>query len=213
MAIFETAPKPGILVDSNGDELLIDADGKIAVTTVQDDSYNTLNKAQTVIDAVHQMGHSGFTHHASGKVTGMVDTGTHEYLIVVPADIYPHLNRVNFSVGAGDIDIESYEGATASDNGVALTSFNTNRNSGNTPGMVVYTGPTLTDDGTNIHVAWVPPTVSGVGQSNPDGVADVDAGEEWILKPSTNYMIRLTNNSGETIAFRYEYHWYEIDYP
>jgi hypothetical protein len=212
MAIYETAPKPSVIVDSNGDILLIDGDGKIAVTTVQDDSYNALNKSQSITDAVHQMGHEGFVHHTSGKILALADAGVYEFLLVVPAATYPHLNRVNFSVSSGDVDIVSFEAPTQTDEGSVLTSYNTNRNSANTPGMLVYTGPTITVDGTQIHTAWVPPTAAGVGQSKNDGVADVNAGEEWIIKPSTEYLIRLTNNAGAAIDFRYEFLWYELDY-
>jgi hypothetical protein len=167
--------------------------------------------AITVISEPHRLGHDGFVYHASGKVTGMVDANVDEFLLAVPAATFPHIQRVRFSFGGGDVDIETYEGATTSDDGVALSELNTNRNSSNTPSTVLTFGPTVTDDGTLIHTAWAPPTAAGIGLSS-EGSGNVDAGEEWILAPSTKYLVRLTNNSGATIDYRWEFFWYEIGY-
>ena len=43
-------------------------------------------------------------------------------------------------------------------------------------------------------------------------IAGIGQGSEWILKPETPWLIRLTNNSGATIDWSYEFSWYEISY-
>jgi len=167
--------------------------------------------ALTTIDALHRMIHDGFVYHASGKVTGMVDTNVDEFLLTVPAGVSPHFQRLQLTTGRGDIDLRVYEGTTTSADGAAVGTLNVNRNSTNTAGTVLTTGPTITGDGTLIHTQWTPPTATGVGQS-PAGIIGETNGEEWILKPSTKYLIRVTNNSGATISYRYELLWYEIGY-
>ena len=160
------------------------------------------------IDALHYMVHQGFVFHISHTIAALANTASHEILVKVPASTYPHLHKHVTYVGAGDVDLDIFEGTTVSADGTAITSHITNRNSSNTPGTLFYHTPTVTDDGTLIHDQWVPPTSSGTGGSH-DG-ADASTGEEWLLAPSTNYLIRITNNSGDTIRVWEEILWYEI---
>lgn len=166
--------------------------------------------AFTVVQSQHRMSHDGFVHHASGKVTGIANGANADFLMVVPADTYPHIQRVELNVESGDIDLIMYEGVTTSNDGGAITILTTNRNSTHTSDATIYGSPTITDLGTAFHTLWIPPTGTGVG--NRFGVMDVNQGEEWILAPSTKYAFRITNNSGSTIALSYEFVWYEVHY-
>jgi len=172
-----------------------------------------LTGAQVVLSEEHHMTHEGFMYHASGKVTGMVDSNVDDFLLVTPAGNYPHMQRLRFDFGAGDIDVQSYEDVTTSADGSSLSSsiVNTNRDSANTPNLTLFSGPTVTDIGTLLHTTWAPPTATGNGQS-ANGISQIEAGEEWILKPSTKYLVRITNNSGATISYRWELLFYEIGY-
>lgn len=167
--------------------------------------------AITVIQEQHRVLHDGFMFHASGKVTGMINANVDDFLFVVPAAVHPHFQSFKLELGRGDVDILIYEGATTSDDGTVQTSFNINRNSANTPGSALYIGPTVTDVGTLIHTGWAVPTGTGTGLS-ATGTIVSSQGEEWVLKPSTKYLIRVTNNSGATISYRWETLWYELDY-
>jgi len=167
--------------------------------------------AVTTITSPHRMAHDGFMFHASGKVTGMVDSNVDEFLLVTAAGNFPHLQRMRFDFGRGDIDVQAYEGATTSNDGTPIVIHNTNRNSSHTADLSFNSAPTLTGDGTLIHTTWAPPTANGVGQS-AQGVSNIEAGEEWILQPSTKYLIRVTNNSGGTISYRWELLFYEVGY-
>lgn len=167
--------------------------------------------AATSMDHVHRLNHDGMVFHSSGKVTGMIDENVDDFLLVVPTFTYPHLQTFNLTFGAGDIDILVYEGATASADGTPVTPFATNRNSSQDAALVINQSPTVTDEGTLVHTGWLPPTATGVGQS-PDGIVGPGPGEEWILAPETKYLVRLTNNSGGTVDYRFEALWYELDY-
>ena len=173
--------------------------------------YDAYAHATTVIDEAHRLNHDGMMFHASGKVEGMVDANVDEFLLVTSAYNFPHIQRMAFTFGRGDIDIAVYEDTVTAAHGVAIDVENTNRNSSNTNQLLAYSGPTLTDDGNLIHTQWVAPTSTGVGQS-PTGITTNSNGEEWILKPSTKYLIRLTNNSGGAIALAGEALWYEPSY-
>jgi hypothetical protein len=76
--------------------------------------------------------------------------------------------------------------------------------------MVATHTPTISDLGTQIDYALMP-TLSAVG-SNVGGVTGPDIGEEWVLKPSTKYLLRLTNNSGGAVDVGFHLFWYELDY-
>lgn len=167
--------------------------------------------ATTQIDELHRLIHDGMVFHASDKLTGLANGATVDMLLRVPAGLYPHLNRVLLSFGGGDIDILYYEAPTTSAPGTEITEKrNTNRNSSNTASLELYSGPTVTDVGERLGTIWVPPTAGGIGAQA--GVADVSPNEEWVLKTGTDYLLRITNNSGGTINWRYEFLWYELSY-
>ena len=166
--------------------------------------------AVTTMEHLHRMGHDGFLFHSSGKVTGMVDANVDEFLLVT-STLEVNFSRFRLAFERGDIDVEMYEGTTASADGTPQTVFPTNRNATSSSAAVLNFAPTVTVDGTLIHTGWLPPTAVGVGQSS-EGVTTDTSGEEWILKPSTKYLIRLTNNSGATLSYRWEFLWYEPNY-
>lgn len=173
--------------------------------------FDKFTHAVTIIQEQHRHSHDGFMYHASGKVAALGNGADQDFLLAVPALTFPHLQRFSISVEAGDVDILLYEGTTTSDDGTPDGELNVNRNSANTPGSVLSLTPTVTGVGTLLHTSWIPPTGAGVGSSA--GVLDVTLGEEWVLKPSTKYLFRVTNNSGGSIDLRYEFVWYEIGYP
>lgn len=174
-------------------------------------SYDPYAYAVTVIQEQHRLIHDGYYYQTSGKETALANAGVVDFLLTVPAGTFPHIQTMKLNFGRGGIDFVAYEGTTVSGNGSAITTQNVNRNSSNTPSLELYSGPTVTDVGTPIFTLWVPPTATGTGQS-ADGVAGIGQGSEWMLAPSTNYLVRITNNSGSTIDWSYEFSWYEIGY-
>ncbi len=162
-----------------------------------------------VISEPHALIHAGKMFHMTQKITGIIDGATIEFLMRIPAGIYPHIHKMRTNVGSGDIDIVAYETPTVSDPGTIVPTHNVNRNSSNTPGMTFYGGPTFSAAGLEIHRIWIPPSATGQGGS-AQGVSNADAGEEWILKPDTDYIQQFTNNSGDTISAWIEMLWYEL---
>ena len=178
---------------------------------VEAKAYDPFAWALTVIQEQHRLVHDGMFYAASGKQTAWANATSQTFLINCPSGCFPHVQQIILNFGRGDIDFVAYEGATTSNDGSALTAHNVNRNSSNTPNLELYAAPTITDPGTEIFTLWSPPTGTGTGQS-ANGISNVGQGSEWILTPSTKYYIVLTNNSGSTIDWSYEFSWYEIDY-
>ena len=172
-------------------------------------AFDLYANAYTVITEPHRMCHDGFMFHASGKVLDIASAASSDFLMVVPAGCYPHIQRVVLHLESGKVDFAMYENTVTSADGSALDVFNTNRNSSNVAAAVPSGAPTVTDVGDLFHTKWAPPSGTGVG--NAIGVMDINAfGEEWILAPSTKYLFRITNNSGGILDLSYEFVWYEI---
>jgi hypothetical protein len=173
--------------------------------------FDSFAHAVTVIEEPHRLSHDGMMFHASGLST-IANGATGDFVMITPANCYPHIQRVQLDVEAGEVALAMYEDSVLSSDGTPLpAAINTNRNSARVACAALYGAPTVTDAGNLFHTAWIPPTGAGVGSSV--GVLNVSLfGEEWILKPSTKYLFRITNNSGGVLDLRYEFVWYEIDY-
>jgi hypothetical protein len=177
-------------------------------------AYDPFAKALTVIQEQHRIVHDGFMFITTGKQTGLANAATVDFLLKVPAFTFPHVQQMSLTFGRGDIDVVAYEGTTVSADGSALTIQNVNRNSSNTPNLELYASPTVTTPGTEIFRLWSPPTGTGTGQS-ANGISGVGQGSEWVLQGNgggTNYLVSITNNSGVSIDWSYEFTWYELDY-
>ena len=197
----------GIHGDDANDDIADVTAGELHVTVPG--AVDTISGALIVIPSLHKHGHAGNVYHVSQKLTGVTSGASVEFLIKVPADIYSHLHKHTASLGGGDVDFKAYEGPTTTADGTAIAATNTNRNSTNTPGAAFFHTPTTTADGTLIHTHWVPPAPTGQGRSQT-GILDATSGEEWLLKPATNYLHRITNNGADTIDIWIEILFYEL---
>lgn len=172
-------------------------------------SYDRFHHASTVIEAEHRAIHEGFLFSANRSFTGLADSGDSELLLSVPASTYPHLRRIAISVTDTPVTLTVFEGTTTSDDGTAITTFNRNRNSSRTADATLYHTPTVSSAGTAIATRYFP-DAGGFFTSGPsqgDGFS-----EEFVLKPSTKYLIRLNNGSGGQIAGNFEIMFYELNF-
>lgn len=153
--------------------------------------------AVETIDSIHERVHQGilFTHEqvaVAGDPAELANDASLEYLITVPAGKFPHMRWA--AECGGDSRVRIYEGVTTSDDGTEVTMLNRNRNSSNTAPITLHTGPTVSDYGTLLG-DQVMPTGGGIfGIGGGAGAATIFG--EWVLKPSTLYVVRLTNISG-----------------
>lgn len=174
------------------------ADSQVAAHMGRGDTTNAVRTSIEdpfpTIGTVHSRIHAGQGFTYSSKVN-VLTAANLDFLLINPAANYPHLRKFVFTVTGAPCDIYLYEGTTVSANGTAKTWTNSNRASVNTASLGLYEGPTVTGVGTQIEYVMLP-TTDKHGQS---GSSVDDIGIEWVLNPSTNYLLRLTNGSGGAI--------------
>lgn len=140
----------------------------------------------------HQKTHEG-RYFSGGYYNASVESsGTVEILVQMSTDSWHSKATVN--VG-GDSTVQIFEGTTFSGAGTAVTMSNHNRASSKTfSGTVTHT-PTLTSAGTQINGTILIPGGSGGNAT----VGEIGFANEFVLKASTVYMIRVMNVSTGSI--------------
>lgn len=165
---------------------------------------HVLNSHASVhLDTVHNRIHRGHMFEVNINDAALANADTLEVLLVVIGEA--HFLR-NVVVG-GDAKVQLYEGTTTSASGSEITPQNRNRTSTNVASCEVYSGPTITDDGTLISDQFLP---GGVQKAQSVG-AESRGWNEWVLAPG-NHLLRLTNISGAAQIAHIELNFYE-DFP
>jgi len=159
--------------------------------------------ATNVIQTEHARIHAGEGYTVTAKFTGVANGASKDILLSNPAANFPHLRIYSVESEKAPANIILYEGATVSADGTALTIFNNNRGSSNTAGMTAFHGPTITDIGTDIEHSFI-------AGSKQVGGSFSDFSYEWLLKANTKYIVRYTNNSGQTSEVNFKLFWYEV---
>lgn len=160
--------------------------------------------ALLIIDNTHHEVHEGETYHVSYKSPDagpIADNGTIVFALTTNATHTAHL-VFDGSCG-GDAEGELYEGATIA-NGTPLTPQNKNRNYANVNTVTVILNPTINVAGVRLENGFIP---GGTGPQAAGGVGQ-DRGE-WILKPSTIYLLVITNRAGTSQPMSLRAEWYE----
>jgi hypothetical protein len=170
------------------------------------DAFDPYIKAFTTIEENHRLIHDGLFYTTYVYAQDVANGGNLDMLISVPADSRPHFQSIDLAFESGPNTLLFYEGVTTSADGVALTALNKNRNATRVPEVTCYSGPTVTDLGTELGLDYFP--VGG----KKEGALTVGGNGEWILKPSTKYLLRFTNNTGQVEDLEIRVFWYEVDY-
>jgi hypothetical protein len=84
-----------------------------------------------------------------------------------------------------------YEGTVVSNNGTTLAARNHNRQSAATMSAALYASPTITSNGTKLETRYY-----GAGTGFSSAQLETDLSNRWVLKQNTNYLVKITNNSG-----------------
>lgn len=162
---------------------------------------DVISKIPVIIDYSHHQNHEGeayawFYYNASlnGTVNFRVSVPN------LPATVAtPHLLITYTSNSTSNVYL--YEGPTITANGTESTTIrNRNRNSLNASGMKVYTGATFSADGTLLFQGT---TITSAKAS----VSNDNTLDEWILKTSTEYLVRVVTTSASIVMLRL--YWYE----
>jgi hypothetical protein len=157
------------------------------------------------IDINHQRNHDGrafFAYKRYPTSAKLASGASVDIAIASPAGVYPHVNVEALCLG--DAELYIYEGSTTS-GGTAFTPINRNRNYAvsNPSQVAMVIAPTVTALGTELDAQIIP---GGVGKKAGGG----EAGSlEYVLKPLTTYLFRLTNVNGTAHAAHLALEWYE----
>lgn len=166
-----------------------------------------LTGSVTTIDEQHRLIHEGMVYTCVDRQTSVANGANADWLLITNG-AYPHFRKMHVALENADADLYLYEDTEVSGNGTEVTPRNNNRNSTRVSNTQVFSGPTVTDVGDTVLDQLYIPDTGGFFATAAQGE---DIGEEWILKPNTNYLIRLTNNSGGAITVGLYLSFYEID--
>jgi hypothetical protein len=156
-----------------------------------------------VVAINHYRLHEGMAfiaYYLQNGVSPLADGASINIAIAANAGYYPHLTVGGFC--GGDSTMFIYESATAS-GGTAFTPINRNRNSLTTSNVAMTINPTVTSTGTELFEEFFP---GGLKKKAGGGGGDA---LEYVIKPLTNYLIRLTNISGSAQTAEIMLEWYE----
>jgi hypothetical protein len=158
-----------------------------------------------MVDVNHQRNHDGrayFAYKIAPDSAPLATGASINIVLASPSGVFPHVT-VN-GMCLGDAELYIYEG-TSTTGGTAFTPINRNRNYAvsNVSQVAMVINPTVTSVGTEIDVQIIP---GGVGKKSSGGAA---GSLEYVLKPLTNYLFRLTNVNSASHAASLQLEWYE----
>ena len=110
-----------------------------------------------------------------------------------------------------EVLFEIYEDSTFTAPGALTTDFvrNMNRIINSAPEIVTYNTPTIDADGVLV-AHQIAVGIAGQNQNQP-GFGGVGQDISFILKPNTEHIFRVTNNSLLTVKVEAHYHYHEVD--
>ena len=157
------------------------------------------------VDVNHQRNHDGRAYYAYkiAPDTAKLASGSSINIVLAsPSGVFPHVTVHGMCLG--DAELYIYEG-TVTTGGTAFTPVNRNRNYAvsNQSQVAMVINPTVTSVGTELDAQIIP---GGTGKKSSGGTA---GSLEYVLKPLTNYLFRLTNVNGTAHAASLTLEWYE----
>jgi hypothetical protein len=165
-----------------------------------------------VISEPHRMIHDGYFYDVSGIVTGVANGATMDLMVRRPAGNIGHLTNIEITLDDAPVTITFHEDVTVSADGTEKTVRNHNRLVGdNGPGAQFFEQPTVTGTGTLLHERYIPSPAAPGATAAGSLVKGED--HEWIIgspTEQTQYLWRVTNNSGGAITIGYHFNGYVI---
>jgi hypothetical protein len=158
-----------------------------------------------VVDVNHQRNHDGrafFAYKLAPDSAPLAANASIDIVLASPSGVFPHITIDAMCLG--DAELYIYENTTTT-GGTSFTPINRNRNYAvsNPSDIAMVINPTVTSVGTEIDAQIIP---GGAGKKSGGGTA---GSLEYVLKPLTNYLFRLTNVNGTAHAGYLQLEWYE----
>jgi hypothetical protein len=157
-------------------------------------------------DVNHVRLHEGRAYYVykTHKDTARLAVGANiDIAIAFPAGVEAHAS-VDYQAG-GETEIYVYESPTTS-GGTSMTLYRRNRVINTASQGVAVLNPTVSAVGTEFYSELI---TSAEGQGNRSGAGGRSLSFEFILKPLTTYLFRLTNVNGSSQMAELRIDWYE----
>jgi len=157
------------------------------------------------VDVNHQRNHDGrafYAYKIAPDTAPLAAGASIDIVLASPSGVFPHITVDGMCLG--DAELYIYEG-TSTTGGTAFTSVNRNRNYAvsNPSQVAMVINPTVTSVGTELDAQIIP---GGAGKKASGGAV---GSLEYVLKPLTNYLFRLTNVNSAAHAASLTLEWYE----
>jgi len=188
---------PRIVTDSLPFPVVVKDDAGVPVV----ESYSG---AIRTIETDHAMIHDGKGFQLSGEIISLAN-GADAYFLIDPTTPI-HWRNYKFSADTAPINIRLFENPTTTANGTVLSPLNRNRLSATVSTSAIYSGPTVTADGTELYLTRIVGTGSGANRTGEN----VGLPLEWIIDGGNTYLLKVSNTSGGVANLTYEFFWYEL---
>lgn len=155
------------------------------------------------VDVNHQRNHDGRAWYAyvmNSDSSPLAAGASIDIVLAAASGVVPHMTIDALCLG--DAELYIYEGTSAT-GGTSFTPVNRNRNYTTSSQVAMIVNPTVTSLGTQIDAQIL---AGGSGKKSGGGTA---GSLEYVLKPLTNYLFRLTNVNGTAHAAHLALEWYE----
>jgi hypothetical protein len=164
-------------------------------------------KGVKIIDSDHGYIHDGDFYEAFFNET--IATGASVLItITTPDDLYVHYRNEKINTSGDKIKVELFEDATIASGGTAFTPINHNRVTTKISKVSVVRAPTLVTgaDGSLIAQTFIG---GGTGLGGNRNGAETVQTNEYILKQSCTYVVKITNDSAASNVVQLNPTWYE----
>ena len=157
--------------------------------------------ALPVITDLHNKIHAGEVFFAM-QSSASLGAGSALLMELILDSFEVHLKSIDYYNGLAGL-LELLEAPTITDGNSPIVALNRNRNSSKKASLTkIYSNPTAISGGTALESI---PFAGNVLSSTVEVTID----NEWVLKPGTKYLIRLTNNGGAGTPAYFKANWYE----
>jgi hypothetical protein len=156
-----------------------------------------------IIDVNHLRLHEGrayYVYKLNPNASKLATSASIDIAVAWPAGILPHA-VVAYQCG-GEAEFYIYESPSTS-GGTPLTIHRRNRSITSTSTGAAVLAPTVTSTGTEIYAEFISSGQGGTGAGGGDYTY------EYVFKPLTTYLFRLTNVNGQAQMAELRIEWYE----
>jgi hypothetical protein len=164
------------------------------------------DRAMPVLDVNHLRLHEGrayYVYKTHSDTSRLAVGSSINIALAFPAGVEAHV-AVDYQCG-GETEVYIYESPTTS-GGTAMTLHRRNRAINTTSQGVAVLNPTVSALGTEFYSELI---TSAEGQGNRSGAGGVGLSFEFVLKPLTTYLFRLTNVNSASQMAEMRIDWYE----